>query len=727
MKRKLSRTSIIFAGYFVTFLPNVIARKPVCPVPLVEIAAPEAKHITGDRGVETEGLKLVEAGLDYLSNLRSPLRIVPAIGVYRGGKSFLLNRLMGMKSPYSGGFGVGHGQRTVTRGIEVCAEEVEGIGSIVWMDTEGLFSSEEARSAYGPKIFSLTLLFSSVVLMNNVKVFNDQFFSFFSEQQHLARILKQGLTEQGLPSEMLLPSDLSVMWILQQPIQYDSTSTLNIAQLEEFLDVPGDERRTRVRRDFKHMLHEIPTASNDIRTWGRLDQLQESELIPDYLNATTHLRDRLLYELRASRPLQANAVASQIRLYIDAVQTERFSSALAIEAFEESEIGKICEAFSTILRERAGPLPSTSIHDSVSLSLQEVASSRDEAIQTYHLGAGWSKRLDACLQRQAIEFRKLNSETISDLWRGAASAVAQESRCFFMVDVVNLLGQYREIYGDAFEMGHQADVLDYAAALQRARLVECARVKDLLWPFVPWLGWPIGSMYLNNGLFKGVTSMIFHSVIVFGVYVLLQTAMIIPPYLNVDYPIFRAHPRLLDLFMLVPPRFPWVLVASALKLFGFAFSAGKLIYHIAFLARPAGQKHAASQMVNLELKLNILLKRSEAVFRHEILGAALEAAVHIECGRPRSAVRSLVRGLRLVDSIGENDVQLAGEISSKVRQRARDGLKSVSLPAVDGDKPQGVQRKYLDSLGWERRALLADTETLVSEMIELLGKIVASL
>ena len=63
---------------------------------------------------------------------------VPALGVYRGGKSLLLNRLMGLKvhrlltdscckrrrvslvtmsseAPYEGGFGVGHGQQTFTR------------------------------------------------------------------------------------------------------------------------------------------------------------------------------------------------------------------------------------------------------------------------------------------------------------------------------------------------------------------------------------------------------------------------------------------------------------------------------------------------------------------------------------------------------------------------------------------------------------------------------------
>ena len=33
---------------------------------------------------------------------------------------------MGLRSPYEGGFGVGHGQQTHTRGIDICAERVEG-------------------------------------------------------------------------------------------------------------------------------------------------------------------------------------------------------------------------------------------------------------------------------------------------------------------------------------------------------------------------------------------------------------------------------------------------------------------------------------------------------------------------------------------------------------------------------------------------------------------------
>ena len=59
------------------------------------------------------------------------------------------------------------------------------------------------KVAYGSKLFSLALLFGSTVLLNSVKVLNDQFFAFFGEQQQLAAMIKDGLAKEGLPLEAL--------------------------------------------------------------------------------------------------------------------------------------------------------------------------------------------------------------------------------------------------------------------------------------------------------------------------------------------------------------------------------------------------------------------------------------------------------------------------------------------------------------------------------------------
>ncbi|CAE7457006.1 Gbp5 [Symbiodinium sp. CCMP2592] len=213
---------------------------------------------------------------------------------------------MGLKAPYEGGFGVGHGQQTFTRGIDICAEPISSGGTVVWMDTEGLFSSEDARSSYGPKIFSLALLFSSAVLLNNLKVLNQQFFVFFEEQQQVARILREGLRSEGLQSEMLLADKLPLVWVLQQPINFTATVEASQQQLDAFITIE-DQARQRVREDFRHSIHEaprdhwdardrcgtgttssccdavhfawqVPTATHDSRQWPKLDQVPDEEL-----------------------------------------------------------------------------------------------------------------------------------------------------------------------------------------------------------------------------------------------------------------------------------------------------------------------------------------------------------------------------------------------------------------------------------------------------------------
>jgi len=655
-----------------------------CPVRLLDVTPDDS------RGVEA--LQLAEGGLEYLAGLPSPLYVVPALGVYRGGKSLLLNRLMGLRTPYKGGFGIGHGQQTFTRGIDVCAEEVPDLGTVVWMDTEGLFSAEDARSAYGPKIFSLALLFSSAVLLNSVKVLNDQFFAFFAEQQQVARVLRQGLSSEGLRQDQLLPGNLSIFWVLQQPVSFDQTGKASNLQLDAFLGVPGDESRTHVRRDFQHLLHEVPIASNDARVWSHLDQLPDEELLPEYVNSTGEMRKIVLDRLSESRPLQAASVAAQLKLYVDVVSTERFSGTLAKEAFEESEIGALCGDFGRVAAESTGTLPvqAAILHEALDAARDNIQERRAIVAENFHLGAAWLTRLELCLNNQATELERRNAEAVLAQWEVAAGRVAEEGGCFFLAALAKLLREYSAAYGGAFGPTVQARAVDYASALQRTRLVECVRLRDFLWPFVPWLLWPACSFYLRGGTITGLLSLGLHAVALAGIYAVLQMFNQLPAYLDVEYPVLRGHPILLDLAMRAPPMLPWSFIGRLFGLVGALRTSWKLVQSILLLGRPAGQGHVVQQMVNLELKLNISLKRSEASMKQQLAAAALDACEHFEGGSSRSAARALLRGLCLVRDLSEDDRLLAallGSSGSALLQRARTVLRGFQLPAGKTTQP----------------------------------------
>lgn len=648
-----------------------------CPVTLLDIGPQETKV----DGEATEGLQLDEKGLQYISQLQSPLYLVPMIGVYRGGKSLLMNRLMGKSAPYQGGFGVGHGQTTFTRGIQVCAEEVAGLGTVVWMDTEGLFSKEDARSAYGPKIFSLALLFSSAVLLNSVKVLNDQFFSFFGEQQQIARVLKEGLMEQGLPQESLLPGNLSVFWVLQQPIHFDSKAAVSGAQLESFLDVSGDETRSRVRRDFKHRMQEVPVASYDVQAWGRLHTVPDTELVADYVASAQQLRERVLEELRGARPLQAASAAKQLEMYVKLVQSGSFDFTLAKEAFEQNEIGSLCSAFRQAAMELAGPLPSTLLAEAFANASANLEDRRIQVMEKFHFGGDWSRKFEMCINDQVADVQRQNGELVLTQWQTIAGRASEDGSCFFLGKLNAQLQEYTEIYGAAFSAEARARALDYASALQRTRLVECVRLRDFLWPLLPWMAWPLCSFYLQRGLVSGIMSMCIHLVALAGIYVILQFMGRLPAYLDVDYPLLRMHPMLLNLVMNAPPSVPWYSMARFLGLAGACRSAFKTLHLLVFLSKPAGAAHTVAQMGNLELKLNILLKRSEATFKHDLAAAALSAAACLEREEARGAAAALVQGLSLVRDIDGQDFNLTSVANAQVQRQVRGLLANCTLPA----------------------------------------------
>jgi len=370
---------------------------------------------------ENGGFQLLEEGLSYLQHLRSPLYLVPILGVYRGGKSFLLNRCMGLQAPYAGGFGVGHTQETHTRGIYICAEEVDGLGTVVWMDTEGLFSAEYAQSTYGPKIFSLSMLFSSTVLLNSVKVLSDQFFSFFSEQQQLARVLRHGLLAEGLPDGALLPRNHSLIWVLQQPVSLHGHADAQLqAQLDGFLESAGDEARERIHRDFNHHLHMVPAASHDVRVWGTLDRTPEEELLPVFVSATAKLKESVLDLLRSARPMEADGVARQMKMFAELVETEQFNGKLAREAVEEGELSVHCGGFARVLASITKELPMPGLAARVNQSRLQAETHAFQSAENFHFSQSWKARLSLCLDSRAADVVRRNEERLLEVWENKA-------------------------------------------------------------------------------------------------------------------------------------------------------------------------------------------------------------------------------------------------------------------------------------------------------------------
>uniref|UniRef100_A0A7S1L134 Uncharacterized protein n=1 Tax=Alexandrium catenella TaxID=2925 RepID=A0A7S1L134_ALECA len=239
-------------------------------------------------------------------------------------------------------------------------------------------------------------------------------------------------------------------------------------------------------------------------------------------------------------------------------------------------------------------------------------------------------------------------------------------------------------------------------------------------PLGPWLAWPIGGLYLRDSLVSGVLTLALHVVVLAGLYAVMQFLHQLPPYLDVDYPVLRAHPLLLDLTMRAPPMVPWAAMARTFAGIGAVRSFWKLTKCVLHLRRPAGEGHYVGQLANLEFKVNILLKRSEAMFKQELVSASLGAAEHLEGGDARAAARSL---LRLLVLSREHTGDWYIRVSEKLKGRVQGLLDRFQLPpaAACGTRlPPACRAHKLDEL-----AAKGDFEKLLSHAVTLLEKLMA--
>lgn len=115
--------------------------------------------------------ELNEEARAYLERLEQPLGIVAVAGMYRTGKSYLLNRMLLDRN--EGGFGVGPTINPCTKGVWMWGKPIKGMTpegepiNCLILDTEGLGALDE-DSNHDVRIFSLAILLSSYFLYNSV-------------------------------------------------------------------------------------------------------------------------------------------------------------------------------------------------------------------------------------------------------------------------------------------------------------------------------------------------------------------------------------------------------------------------------------------------------------------------------------------------------------------------------------------------------------------------------
>nr|XP_023671217.1 guanylate-binding protein 1-like isoform X2 [Paramormyrops kingsleyae] len=123
--------------------------------------------------IENAGtLRVVPEAMSYLMGVSQPVVVVAIVGLYRTGKSYLMNKLAGKQK----GFALGATIQSKTKGIWMwCVPHPDKKDhTLVLLDTEGLGDVEKGDQKNDAWIFALSILLSSTLVYNSRGTIDNQ-------------------------------------------------------------------------------------------------------------------------------------------------------------------------------------------------------------------------------------------------------------------------------------------------------------------------------------------------------------------------------------------------------------------------------------------------------------------------------------------------------------------------------------------------------------------------
>ncbi len=274
---------------------------------------------------------------EYLRSLEGPVAVMSVVGLYRTGKSYLLNRLVGVDKN-SDGFAVSPTVRAQTKGLWLMCPplEMEGFKLLV-VDTEGL-GSLSATADHDMRVFSLALLLSSTFLYNASGTINEGALNNLSLVAKVAEHIRVSSEDTETEAGALAERFPNFIWCcrdfaLQLVGENDETITPN-QYLNNALRPHGDMTASKntVRNAINDLFPERkrdcvcmvrPVA--DEKELQRLDSLPDEALRPEFLTALSGLKTLIR---KVSAPMKQNdlVITGPLLAQLSQVYTDTINS-----------------------------------------------------------------------------------------------------------------------------------------------------------------------------------------------------------------------------------------------------------------------------------------------------------------------------------------------------------------------------------------------------------------
>ncbi|XP_063167709.1 guanylate-binding protein 1-like [Candoia aspera] len=288
-----------------------------------------------------EQLQINLDALQLLQSIGQPVMVVAIVGLYRTGKSYLMNRLAGK---VKGGFSLGATVQSHTKGIWMWClpHPLKPDHTLVLLDTEGLGDVEKSNTKNDAWIFVLSILLSSTFIFNSMGTINH----YDLEQLHYVAELTKHIKVKSSPQQdgerndgppddftFFFPAFIWVVrdfWLQLKLADGRSISEdeyLELA-LERQNDIPENQAKIQeyIRQYFprrKCFVFDRPASRRDLL---HLETLDESKLKPEFLEQAHHFC-RYIYQEAQPKTIQGGYVVTGTLLgslavtYVDAIRS----------------------------------------------------------------------------------------------------------------------------------------------------------------------------------------------------------------------------------------------------------------------------------------------------------------------------------------------------------------------------------------------------------------------
>lgn len=376
--------------------------------------------------------------LKILSAITQPVVVVAIVGLYRTGKSYLMNKLAGQKK----GFSLGSTVQSHTKGIWMwCVPHPEKPNhTLVLLDTEGLGDVEKGDNQNDSWIFALAILLSSTFVYNSMGTINQQ----AMDQLHYVTELTDKIRAKSSPdaNEVEDSADFvsffpDFVWTLRdfslelevngQPISADEylQNSLKLKQgtspKEEKFNLP----RLCIRKFFpkkKCFIFDRPTHRKKL---GQLETMHDDELDPEFVQQAADFCSYIFTNSKVktlSGGIQVNGprLETLVLTYVDAISSGDLpcmeNAVLALAQIENSAAVQKAIAYYDQQMAQKVQLPTETLQELLDLHIV----SEKEAIEVFiknsfkdvdHL---FQKELAAQLEKRRDDFCKENMKASSD-------------------------------------------------------------------------------------------------------------------------------------------------------------------------------------------------------------------------------------------------------------------------------------------------------------------------